>query len=181
LAVAPFNAIGDRAVIENANGKTPLWTGVANGFKRMFLKPNVFFVSYEYKWLLFVYQVTYTASNLADHYKLPFLDPVVSKLLTVFLFNTSTGIIKDKCLAQYFGQCEVRAFPWKSLGLFFFRDFLAMASAFTIPPILGKKIEEKMNISADNALRIAQISTPVLAQIAATPFHLLGLSLYNRP
>ena len=168
-------------MIENANGKTPLWTGVANGFRRMFFKPSVFFVSYEYKWLLFVYHVTYTASNLADHYKLPFVDPVLSKLLTVFLFNTSTGIIKDKCLAQYFGQCEVRPFPWKSLGLFFFRDFLAMASAFTLPPILGKKIEEKMNVSADNALRIAQISTPVLTQIVATPFHLLGLSLYNRP
>jgi hypothetical protein len=56
-----------------------------------------------------------------------------------------------------------------------------MASAFTLPPILGKKIEENMNISADNALRIAQISTPVLTQIVATPFHLLGLSLYNRP
>lgn len=147
----------------------------------MFLKPNVFFLSYEYKWLLFVYYVTYSASNLADHYHLPIDNPVVSKLLLTFVFNTSTGIIKDKCLAQYFGQGPSRPFPWKSLNLFFLRDFLAMAAAFTIPPILGKYIQKKTDYSEMNSLRIAQISTPVLAQIFATPIHLLGLSLYNKP
>ena len=84
--------------------------------------------------------MTYVASNLADHYTLPWIDPSISKLLTVFFFNTSTGIIKDKCLAQHFGQGEPRPFPWKSLRLFFLRDLLAMASAFTLPPILGKEI-----------------------------------------
>lgn len=31
------------------------------------------------------------------------------------------------------------------------------------------------------ALTIAQLSSPVLVQIVATPLHLLGLDLYNRP
>jgi len=30
-------------------------------------------------------------------------------------------------------------------------------------------------------LRIAQLSSPVLVQLVATPIHLLGLDLYNRP
>ena len=56
-----------------------------------------------------------------------------------------------------------------------------MASAFTIPPILGKYLEKKFDFSESNSLRIAQISSPVLTQIVATPIHLMGLSFYNKP
>lgn len=40
--VSPFNTIVDRSVIENANGKTPLWRGVYNGLKSLFTQPHVF-------------------------------------------------------------------------------------------------------------------------------------------
>lgn len=44
--VSPFNTIVDRSVIENANGKTPLWRGVYNGLKTLFTQPQVFLKSY---------------------------------------------------------------------------------------------------------------------------------------
>ncbi len=94
-----------------------------------------------------VYQTTYVSSNLADHYTISWLDPAISKLLIVFVFNTSTGITKDKFLAQRFGKGDIRPFPLKSLNLFFLRDLIAMASAFTIPPILGKYIASNWDIS----------------------------------
>lgn len=36
-------------------------------------------------------------------------------------------------------------------------------------------------MSETAALTIAQLSSPVLVQTVATPLHLLGLDLYNRP
>jgi hypothetical protein len=44
--VSPFNTIVDKSVIENANGKTPLWTGVYNGLKTLLTKPQVFLKTY---------------------------------------------------------------------------------------------------------------------------------------
>lgn len=70
----------------------------------MLLKPKLFFTAFEFKWVLAVYQVTYVASNLADHYVVPWLDPAISKLMTVFLVNTSICLFKDKALAQGLGH-----------------------------------------------------------------------------
>jgi hypothetical protein len=70
LLVSPSTTIIDKSVIESANGKTPLWTGVYNGFKQLFTRPHIFLNSYEFKWLLFVYTSTYGASNLADHWQI---------------------------------------------------------------------------------------------------------------
>jgi hypothetical protein len=137
FCVSPTNTIVDRSIIENANGKIPLWTGVANGFKSLFLKPHIFLRTYEFKWLLLVYTSTYISSNLADHWRISGVDPALLKLMTTFLVNTVTSIIKDKALTQRFGSSDVHTFPLKSYLLFFLRDIVAMAAAFTSPPPLG--------------------------------------------
>ncbi len=54
-----------------------------------------------------------------------------------------------------------------------------MASAFTLPPILGKFISEKFDLEYKNGERIAQIACPMLVQFVATPIHLLALGMYN--
>jgi hypothetical protein len=117
---------------------------------------------------------------LADHYVISWLDPAISKLLAVFLVNTTFSLVKDKALTQHLGHGEARDFPVSSLGLFFLRDIIAMASAFTIPPIFGKWIEKNWGYSETTSLRIAQLTSPVVIQLVATPIHLLGLDLYNR-
>lgn len=99
--------------------------------------------------------------------------------MITFLVNTTTSLIKDKALAQRFGAKEVKPFPLTSFGLFFLRDIVAMASAFTIPPALGEIISDKFNIDSKNGLRIAQIISPLLVQFVGTPLHLLGLDWYN--
>lgn len=133
-------------MIENANGKTPLWTGVYNGLKSLFTQPQVFLRAFEFKWLLLVYTSTYISSNLADHAHVQGIDPAILKLMITFVVNTVTSLAKDKALAQRFGAKEKKSFPLTSFGLFFLRDIVAMASAFTIPPILGEFISEKMDI-----------------------------------
>jgi hypothetical protein len=66
------------------------------------------------------------------------MDPVFVKLLSTFFVNTTLSLIKDKALAQRLGHGEERKFPASALTLFFLRDIIAIASAFTIPPIFGK-------------------------------------------
>lgn len=180
FSVTPINTIVDKSIIENANGKRPLWSGVAHGLKNMVFHPRIFFTAYEFKWILAVYHATFVTSNLADHYVIPWLDPAISKLLAVFTVNTTMSLLKDKALTQRFGNGEVRKFPFSALNLFFLRDIIAMASAFTLPPIIGKYIEEKWKMSEKASLRLAQMTCPVLVQLVATPIHLLGLDLYNR-
>ncbi len=62
------------------------------------------------------------------------------------MVNTTTSLAKDKALTQKFGTKAAKSFPISSFGLFFLRDIVAMASAFTIPPILGEIISDKFNI-----------------------------------
>lgn len=113
----------------------------------MISRPKTFFTAYEFRWILAVYQATYVTSNLADHYVISWLDPAISKLMAVFTVNTTLSLLKDKALTQRFGHGEARNFPWSSLNLFFIRDIIAMASAFTLPPILGKQIEKRFDLS----------------------------------
>ena len=135
--VSPFNTIVDKSVIENANGRVPLWRGVGIGLKSMITTPNIFFRSYEFKWIFFVYLATYSTSNLCDHIKVKGVDPALVKLTITFLVNTTASLMKDKAFAQAFGVKEVKPFPNSSFGLFLLRDIVAIASAFTIPPILA--------------------------------------------
>jgi len=132
----------DKSVIENANGKTPLWKGVGNGLKDLFTRPQIFLKTFEFRWLLLVYTSTYISSNLADHVSIKGIDPSILKLGITFVVNTVTSLAKDRALTQKFGTKEAKSFPITSFGLFFLRDIIAMASAFTIPPILGQIISE---------------------------------------
>jgi len=60
--------------------------------------------------------------------------------MSTFTANTVTSIFKDKALTQRFGLSKERSFPLKSYGVFFLRDIIAMAAAFTIPSVLGEFI-----------------------------------------
>ncbi len=103
----------------------------------MFFTPKIFVTSYEFKWIFFVYALTYSTSNVCDHINVKGVDPAFIKLTLTFLVNTTASLIKDKVLAQAFGATSVKPFPNSAFGLFLLRDMVAVASAFTIPPILG--------------------------------------------
>lgn len=181
FSVTPLNVVVDKSVIEYTSGKGGLWTLARDNLFTIFKAPISFLTGFSFRWMYFVYFFTYTTSNLADHVNLtPDIPHPIQKLLMVFLANTTTSLIKDKKYAVKYGQ-TVRPFPLASYGLFFTRDIIAMASAFTIPPIFGKEITKRFNVSAANGERIAQLTSPLLIQFIATPIHLLALDLYNRP
>jgi hypothetical protein len=151
FSVSPLNVVVDKAVIEYTSGKGGLWTLAKDNLLSIFKTPVDFFTGFPFRWMYFVYLSTYTASNLADHVNLsPDVPHPIQKLLMVFLANTTTSLIKDKKYAVKYGQNSARPFPVASLGLFFIRDMIAMASAFTLPPIVGKEITRYFNVSQTN-------------------------------
>lgn len=182
FAVAPFCTIVDRSVIQNANGAVPLWKGIRTGLKTFVFQPGTFLKSLEFKLLFMVYGLTYLAANTSESVAVSQnKDPVIPKLLTTFVVNTAVGIYKDKRLAQHFGQVKPTSFPLKSYLLFWTRDVITIAFAFTFPKIFGKALSEKSDISFSKATKIFQVLCPLIIQFVATPMHLLGLDIYNHP
>lgn len=181
FAVSPTNAILDRSVIEYANGKQTVKEGVKNGISRLFSSPVEFFTSYKFRWMYFVYLMTYTVNNLTDHSTIiPDIPIPIQNLLMTFTCNTICGILKDKAYIQHFGVAQPKVFPATTLALLFCRDIVTVASAFTLPPIFARSLQNRLGVSERGSLTIAQLTSPLLVQILVTPIHLLGLDLYNR-
>jgi hypothetical protein len=99
-----------------------------------------------------------------------------------FSVNSVCGILKDKAYIQHFGvvQSRSKTFPITTLALLFLRDLIGVASAFTLPKIFSKSIQDGLGVSENSSLIEAQLISPLLIQIFVTPLHLLGLDLYNR-
>jgi hypothetical protein len=181
FAVSPTNAILDRSVIEYANGKQTVKEGVRNGLYRLVTSPMEFFTSYKFKWMYFVYLMTYTVNNLTDHSTIiPDIPIPLQNLIMTFCCNTVCGILKDKAYIQHFGTVQPKVFPASTLALLFMRDIITVASAFTLPPIFARSLSNKLGVSERGSLTVAQLASPLLVQVLVTPLHLLGLDLYNR-
>jgi hypothetical protein len=139
FVVSPTNAILDRSVIEYANGKQTVKEGIRSGLSRLFTKPIDFFTSYKFRWMYFVYAMTYTTNNLTDHSAIiPDVPFPIQNLIFTFCANTICGILKDKAYIQHFGAVQPKVFPAATLGLLFLRDLITVASAFTLPSIFAK-------------------------------------------
>lgn len=181
FAVSPTNAILDRSVIEYANGKQTVKEGVKNGLTRLFTTPVAFFTSYKFKWMYFVYLMTYTTNNLTDHTSIiPDMPLAIQNLIMTFCVNTTCGVLKDKAYIQHFGAVQPKSFPVISLAILFLRDLITVASAFTLPPIFAESLQESFGVSERKSLVMAQLASPLLIQVLVTPLHLIGLDIYNR-
>jgi hypothetical protein len=181
FAVSPTNAILDRSVIEYANGKQTVKEGVKSGIMRLVASPLDFITSYKFRWMYFVYLMTYTVNNLTDHSSIiPEVPIPLQNLMMTFSINTFCGILKDKAYIQHFGASQAKVFPATTLALLFFRDIITVASAFTLPQIFAKSLESKLGVSERGSLTIAQLASPLLVQVIVTPLHLFGLDIYNR-
>lgn len=148
FAVSPTNAILDRSVIEYANGKQTVKEGVKNGISRLVSTPVDFFTSYKFRWMYFVYLMTYAVNNLTDHSNIiPDIPVPLQNLLLTFSCNTFCGILKDKAYIQHFGAAQAKVFPASTLALLFFRDIITVASAFTLPPIFARSLSNNIGVS----------------------------------
>jgi hypothetical protein len=141
VSVSPINVVVDKSVIEYTSGKGGLWTLARENLFEIIKNPISFLKGYSFRWMYFVYFSTYAMNNISDYVNFTTeISHPIQKLLMVFFVNTTCSLIKDKKFAVKYGQGTPHSFPLISYGLFFIRDIIAMASAFTIPPILGRYI-----------------------------------------
>lgn len=96
--------------------------------------------------------------------------------------NSTATMIKDSFYARNFGTAtSVTKIPLVTYGLWGLRDCMVIGSAFVLPDIVSFKLQEQIDLDEKTALKISQLSCPVIAQFIAGPTQLLGLDLYNRP
>lgn len=182
FAVSPLNTVVDKSVMEFANRKYPsIWSAAGNSLKTMITQPFKFMGGFEFRWMCFVYFPTFTVSNVADHFNLTDSVPhPIQKLLAVFVTNTITSLMKDRVFIRRLNPHKpIEPLPISSLMLLFTRDILAMAAAFTLPPILARYMKDNHGWDYANGERIFQLACPPLLQIFVVPIHLLALGLYN--
>ena len=108
FCVAPFIAIGDQAIVENASGRMTLAKSVASSFRLLAFRPHQFFTRPAFLLLLGVYGGTYLAVNtvatVCDRQKASPRRRETSKFVFVSLTNLTLNISKDRVFSRLFGQ-----------------------------------------------------------------------------
>lgn len=92
----------------------------------------------------------------------------------------STAMAKDYAFARMYGVTAPRAAPLGMFGGFFVRDLISMAFFFTLPPLLSAELQARGTERAAADVG-AQLLLPVVVQPLNSPWHLIGLDMYNAP
>ncbi|KAI2467892.1 hypothetical protein F4781DRAFT_287692 [Annulohypoxylon bovei var. microspora] len=179
-SISPIITAADRAVVENVSTGRPLVRTLAKHLLCPFTNPRRFFATRPVLVVWTLYAVTYFTANtcetLIERYLHPDRKAITGTIISpaVFAVNTPLGVWKDVRFAQFFGNRTAaspsspaaspvsaaapsralvpRGMPAPVSAAFLARDIITVFGTFAIAP-----------------------------QVVATPAHLLGLDLYNRP
>ncbi|KAL5360672.1 hypothetical protein BJX96DRAFT_175519 [Aspergillus floccosus] len=196
VVVAPAVTIIDRALVEKASCNWPLLRGLKAHFLDSLQRPGRFVFSKPFGLIWSLYAATYVVANGVDTITKhtipasPTREPIV--FASTFAVNVPLGVWKDIRFAELFSNCSKgavdslrrsspRAVSGAATAIFLFRDGITISGSFTLPPHCAKAIPESLAHDAHTRTVITQITVPVLSQLMASPVHLLGLDLYNRP
>ncbi|KAI1206255.1 uncharacterized protein F4807DRAFT_439430, partial [Annulohypoxylon truncatum] len=124
----------------------------------------------------------------------------------VFLVNTPLSVWKDVRFAQFFGRrasaaaaaspspssrgsssaansraLVPRGMPVSVSAAFLARDIITVFGSFALAPQVAGLLPDSVAQTAQAKADVAQLVVPAATQVVATPAHLLGLDLFNRP
>jgi hypothetical protein len=140
-----------------------------------------------FKLMLLLYGGTYLTANVLDtassyyrHLPASTTTSTWSKFATVSTVNVGLSLYKDSEFARMFGKSSTRAMRVASFVPFVARDGLTIFATFNLPQLVAPSLPEYLE-NAASRLSIAQFVLPATMQIFATPLHLMGLDVYNRP
>ena len=192
-AVAPVLAAVDRAVTESAAGQRGLWQSFFGTLREIGARPAGFVASPAFRWLWLVYGGTYFVASAAESTLALLPKGAVSKeagaggkLLATWGYNTGTSLAKDAAFARMYGGAAgaaagaAAAVPAGAYGAWLTRDFLSTGVFWTLPPLLAPAVG-RVTGSVESGYVAAQVGLPLAFQFVATPLHLLGVDLFNRP
>jgi len=179
VTAAPLVAILDEAVTLSAAGKKNLWNAIGDKLVEVAKSPVSFFVSAPFIWMWAVYALTYASANAAETIaSVAGLNPATAVLVCSTMVNMVMCLLKDSAFARMYGgdgkkddDDNTAKLSSTVLSVWFVRDIVTQFFVFTIPLLLLGKAPDL----------IVRLGAPVLAQYVTTPFHLLGMRLYNLP
>ncbi|KAI0884222.1 uncharacterized protein GGS22DRAFT_189353 [Annulohypoxylon maeteangense] len=173
--------------------------------RRFFATRPVFVV-----WTLYAvtYFTANISETLIERYLHPDRKALTGTLISsaVFVVNTPLSVWKDVRFAQFFGNRVTaaasqvprsggspvttaaasralvpRGMPKSVSAAFLARDVITVFGTFAIAPQVAALIPDTWAHTAQAKADVAQLMVPAATQVVATPAHLLGLDLYNRP
>jgi hypothetical protein len=193
---APFLTIIDKALVQRSAGSHSVWSSAVQSINGMVRHPVAFLRSPTYLWMWGTYAATYTAANTlrtltefqSKRASSKTVDtPPVSTTASTTLFvgtavvNSSASLMKDQAYAKLYGSASAAAVvPRISYALWVVRDLTVIGSAFVLPRYVAGILQDQTNMNKSDSRRVAQLATPVAAQLIAGPLHFIGLDCYNR-
>ena len=179
--------------MENASGRNTLASSLKSSLKSLLRRPLATILSKPTALIFLVYGGTYLTANALDtvnstvqNRPASHVTAGIPKFAASSAANIGLGIYKDQVFVRMFGPPGAlpRAVQPASYALFALRDCLTIFASFNVPPLLAPRIDERL--SADLRRHISgatctQFLAPAAVQLISTPFHLLGLDMYNRP
>ena len=154
----------------------------------LLLKPHHFVVSRPFRLIFMVYGGTYLAANTLDTTKSTIHNRSASattsgfsKFAATSTANLSITMYKDTQFTKMFGTVSARPIPPISYALFVARDSLTIFASFNLPSLLAPSVP--LSEAAERYVSkasVAQFVAPAGIQLLSTPFHLMGLDMYNR-
>ncbi|KAI1820207.1 hypothetical protein F4861DRAFT_78675 [Xylaria intraflava] len=190
--IAPFIAIIDRSIMENASGRNTLVASLKASLRTLLTRPHALVFSQPVALIFMLYGGTYLAANTLDTVTSTVRNrpaTYVSSGTDKFAFSSAANIglciYKDSVFVRLFGPPgSVRPVQLPSYACFALRDCFTIFASFNVPPLLGPAVSARLSTEMRQHVSgqtIAQFAAPAAIQVISTPVHLLGLDLYNRP
>lgn len=157
-------------------------------FSSVLFQPHRFLTSKPFALIFALYSGTYLTANSLDTFKSTTQNKPAStttsgpaKFVATSAANLSLCLYKDSQFTKIFGAVSPRPIPPVTYALFAARDCLTIFASFNLPPMIAPTLP----LSAEMERYVSRASTaqflaPAAIQLISTPFHLLGLDLYNR-
>lgn len=177
--------------MENASGRDTFKSSIKTSLRQVKLRPQTFVFSKPFGLIFMLYGGTYltanvldTASSTVNNKPSTTVTAGPMKFAASSSANLGICLFKDRVFVRLFGPTgPPRPVPFPSFMLFAARDCMTIFASFNIPPMLGPVLDKKMGEELKKTFSgqtVAQFMAPASVQLISTPFHLLGLDLYNR-
>jgi len=170
-----------RSIIRRTHAPGPLRQHLLTASRSALRRPLAFLSSAPYLLITTLYLSTFLTANLTDTLtaSLRHASPATvyagsAKFLATSAANMAVCLYKDARFAKLYGAATAGAaspVPRLTFALFGLRDCMTVFASFNVPPVLGPML---------GSAAAAQFVAPASVQFLSTPFHLLGLDLYNR-
>mmetsp|Transcript_13929 Transcript_13929/g.32459 ORF Transcript_13929/g.32459 Transcript_13929/m.32459 type:complete len:287 (-) Transcript_13929:298-1158(-) len=181
--VAPTVAAIDKAVAESSADPKKLWPSFFATGRQICTKPHVFVRSPAFLWITGLYTGTYAAVNIMSSYEERCGERCPTTKSTVVVgVNGTLAMMKDRALAVLASGRSPAPLPSLAVGAWLGRDAIGMTACFVLPEYVGELLAKWPGLTlSQQATNVAQMTVPLMAQPAVSPFHLLGYLAYNQP